>query len=237
MYNMVRFVFVVALAACGMVGCMSAWSESQCKHTDWYALGKRNGAAGVVFDISQVQQQCMEDYHVAINKLRYEQGYEDGLSHDFCTSRHAYELGKTGYNYQGTCRQVGKDSIFREGWVRGLRLWCIPININMEGRHGNQFPGWCDNIHDISILTLKNAYDKGYNVFNQKRQIASDINEVNGQISRIDAQISDLKRPKNITNPSSQHANSIKLIALERERNRLIARRQDLELKKYSNPR
>jgi hypothetical protein len=207
-----------------LAGCVAKWDEGDCKNTNWFALGQRQGAAAAPFDIDKVQNQCQKDYQVTINRVAYDRGYNDGLKNQFCTAERGLALGKSGYNYRGDCQRVSKDRVFRRAWKQGLKSWCKPSIVKSYAENGKDFPSWCQSAAGVNMANLQAAYDDGKNISLQRQEIKSQISRLDYQIDQLQSQIDDKKKGgKAYRDLQSQ------LYILENERS-------NLKIRLYDNP-
>lgn len=137
----------IRLAAAALVlalsGCATL-SEEECRFSDWYDLGYRDGRQGRPADrVSEHAQACGE-HGVKPDRERYFSGHEDGLS-SYCTLHNGFQIGENGGGYANVCPSPSEEDFLR-GYsvgqalhrVRG-RLYSIDAEIqSLDGRIGDE---------------------------------------------------------------------------------------------------
>lgn len=90
-------------AVLGLVlsGCATL-DESQCRSTNWFELGSRDGRAGYSRDRLDQHREACSEFGLSPNATDWEQGYVAGLE-DYCTVNNGYLLGRRGAYYGNVC--------------------------------------------------------------------------------------------------------------------------------------
>lgn len=96
----------------GLMGC-SASIQQLAKEGDWSEIGYRDGLRGQ----TQRSYRSLSEYGQA-NQADYEQGYLKGVT-EYCDPNHAYQIGVSGFYYEGVCEGTEQAQQFRMEWQRG----------------------------------------------------------------------------------------------------------------------
>lgn len=90
-----------ALVALALTGCATL-NESQCRSTDWYQLGSRDGSGGYGSGRLQSHREACSEFGLAPDDAAWRQGYEDGLQ-TYCTADNGYRVGRNAGSYGRVC--------------------------------------------------------------------------------------------------------------------------------------
>lgn len=95
-----------------LVACTS--SEQQLAQSgDWWEIGYSDGVKGRLArsfgDLQALGQ---------VNQADYEQGYVEGVG-EYCNPNFAYQMGLSGFYYEGVCEGTEDAQLFRMEWQRG----------------------------------------------------------------------------------------------------------------------
>lgn len=99
----------LATAAMLLAGCASI-PEDQCAKTDWYALGQKDGRAGLAVERLTEHREACAGVKVEPDELRYLQGRKVGLA-EYCQPDNAFREGAAGNTYSGVC-----DAAYARNW-------------------------------------------------------------------------------------------------------------------------
>ena len=114
------FALCISVLPLGLLGGCATLSEGECRSSDWYDIGFRDGRQGAPPDrVSRHAQACGE-HGVAPDRARYLEGHESGLQH-YCTRHNGLSTGESGANYQNVC-PPGEEDAFLEGYALGQAL-------------------------------------------------------------------------------------------------------------------
>lgn len=92
------------LLVCGALalgGCATL-NESECRSTDWFELGGRDGAGGYPRGRLEDHRKACSEFGLAANDAAWAEGYEAGLL-DYCTADNGYRVGRQGGYYSRVC--------------------------------------------------------------------------------------------------------------------------------------
>lgn len=104
-----RLAAVVLLLSLG--GCATL-SEEECRFSDWYDLGYRDGRQGRPADrISEHAQACGE-HGVRPDRDRYLSGHQDGVG-SYCTLHNGLQVGENGGAYYNVCSSPSEEDFLR----------------------------------------------------------------------------------------------------------------------------
>ncbi len=108
------------LVLLGLLGGCASLSEGECRHSDWYDIGFRDGRQGAPPDrVSRHAEACGE-HGVAPDRARYREGHEAGLQH-YCTRHSGFTAGESGAAYHNVC-PAAEEGAFLEGYTLGQAL-------------------------------------------------------------------------------------------------------------------
>ncbi|MEZ8105548.1 DUF2799 domain-containing protein [Vibrio cortegadensis] len=107
----VRKTIVVGLLI-GLAGC-AASTQQLAEDGDWSEIGYRDGLRGQ----TQRSYSALNKFGQA-NQADYDQGYLKGVA-EYCNPDHAYQIGLSGFNYEGVCEGTEEAQRFRMEWQRG----------------------------------------------------------------------------------------------------------------------
>ena len=114
------FALCISVLPLGLLGGCATLSEGECRTSDWYDIGFRDGRQGAPPDrVSRHAEACGE-HGVAPDRARYLEGHDAGLQH-FCTRHNGLATGESGSGYQNVC-PPGEEDAFLEGYVLGQAL-------------------------------------------------------------------------------------------------------------------
>jgi hypothetical protein len=126
-------------------------------------------------------------------------GYRDGSQ--------GYDAGRIA-KHSEACAEHGvkaDSQLYEEGRIRGLELFCTDSNGMRLGRQGYAYTGVCP-------LSLEAAFSHGYEIGRQLHDVESHMQELRGEIERVQAELRREKPPLS-----------------ERDRDYLLYRLRDLE--------
>jgi hypothetical protein len=110
----------IALLALAALGGCATLSESECRHSDWYDIGHRDGRQGAAPDrVSRHAEACAE-HGIAPDRERYLDGHREGLV-SYCTRHSGLAAGQSGATYQGVCPDFA-EAEFMQGYSLGQAL-------------------------------------------------------------------------------------------------------------------
>jgi hypothetical protein len=117
------FALCISALPLSLLGGCATLSESECRNSDWYDIGFRDGRTGEPQDrISRHAGACAE-HGVAPDRARYLDGHEAGLEH-YCTQHNGLATGQSGAAYQGVC-PAGEEEAFLSGYSVGQALYRV----------------------------------------------------------------------------------------------------------------
>lgn len=102
----------LVLAAAGMLAGCATMSEDQCRKTDWYQRGVRDGNQGEPERHLDAHRQACAKAGVAPDETRWRQGWREGVR-GYCTPRWAWQIGTENRSYRGACRDVDEAVFLR----------------------------------------------------------------------------------------------------------------------------
>jgi hypothetical protein len=105
----------------GLLGGCATLSETECRSSDWYDIGFRDGRNGEPQDRISRHAGACADHGVAPDRARYLEGHEAGLTH-YCTQHNGLRAGESGSTYQGVC-SLGEEDAFLSGYQVGHALY------------------------------------------------------------------------------------------------------------------
>jgi hypothetical protein len=110
---------VTTLAGFAFTGCASS-SKLPCATTDWYELGRQQGASGNEKSAPrQLTSSCKLEEEELDAQALFESGHSLGLA-EFCSEKNGYQLAKMNHEYKkGTCPQLLEEAFLR-GYNNGL---------------------------------------------------------------------------------------------------------------------
>jgi hypothetical protein len=118
----------VAILPLGVLGGCATLSEGECRNSDWYDIGFRDGRQGEPQDrISRHAGACAE-HGVTPDRARYLEGHQAGIEH-YCTQHNGLSAGQSGGVYQGVC-PVGEEDAFLSGYSVGQALYRVRSRLN-----------------------------------------------------------------------------------------------------------
>ena len=113
-----RFAFaLVALAT--LAGCATL-SESECRMSDWYDIGFRDGRQGRPADRINEHVKACAEHGTVPERERYLDGHFAGLE-SYCTPHNGLSVGRSGNAYYGVCVRHD-ESAFMSGYSLGNAL-------------------------------------------------------------------------------------------------------------------
>jgi hypothetical protein len=114
------FALCISVLPLSLLSGCATLSEGECRNSDWYDIGFRDGRRGEPQDrISSHSGACAE-HGVAPDRERYLEGHEAGLGH-YCTQHNGLVAGESGATYQGVC-PPGEEDAFISGYQVGHAL-------------------------------------------------------------------------------------------------------------------
>lgn len=93
---------LLALASALALCSCATLNESECRTTDWYQLGARDGAAGSARTRVEAHREACAEFGLPADDAAWVQGYEAGLV-DYCTADNGYRVGRQGGGYGRVC--------------------------------------------------------------------------------------------------------------------------------------
>ncbi|HJS21929.1 MAG TPA: DUF2799 domain-containing protein [Steroidobacteraceae bacterium] len=114
------FALCISVLPLGLLGGCATLSESECRNSDWYDVGFRDGRLGEPQDRVSRHAGACADHGVAPDRTRYLEGHQAGLEH-YCTQHNGLRAGESGAAYQGVC-PVGEEEAFLSGYQVGHSL-------------------------------------------------------------------------------------------------------------------
>lgn len=114
LHRLAAIALVLTLSGCATL------SEEQCRFSDWYDLGYRDGRQGKPADrISEHAQACGE-HGIRPDRDRYLAGHEDGVG-SYCTLHNGLQVGEGGGAYYNVCTSLSEEDFLR-GYSLGQAL-------------------------------------------------------------------------------------------------------------------
>jgi hypothetical protein len=107
------------LALVSLAGCATL-SESECRLSDWYDIGFRDGRQGQPPDRINEHVKACAKHGTAPERERYLDGHFSGLE-SYCTPHNGLAVGRSGHAYYGVCSNRG-ESAFMNGYSLGNAL-------------------------------------------------------------------------------------------------------------------
>lgn len=83
----------------GLLGCATL-SEDECRSSNWYELGLKNGKEGKPL-LNRHNEACQE-YGIVPDTVKYDKGFRDGIGY-YCTPENGYREGVAGNSYNKVC--------------------------------------------------------------------------------------------------------------------------------------
>lgn len=114
------FALCISVLPLGLLGGCATLSEGECRTSDWYDIGFRDGRRGEPQDRISRHAGACADHGVAPDRARYLEGHQAGLEH-YCTQHNGLAAGQSGAAYQGVC-PVGEEEAFLSGYSVGHAL-------------------------------------------------------------------------------------------------------------------
>ena len=100
--------WLVVMATLVLGGCATL-SESECAHSNWFAIGAQDGRAGYSPDRLDQHAKACAKHGYGVDTRAYDAGYLDGLK-SFCMPARGFALGRDGTTYQNQCpREAERD--------------------------------------------------------------------------------------------------------------------------------
>jgi len=173
-----RSLALIAVTTLTLGGCMPHLTQDQCQLTDWRQMGYQDASRGQLpRDLSRDIQDCAQ-FKLPVNTKAYQRGWRAG-TRQFCKSNTAFNIGVEGQTYNHIC----PDNLagpFEASYRRGLRRYCIPSTGYELGRTGKSLPNFCaTNLR----VAFNNAYRRGYRIYAQIQNLKGQVTAINNQIS------------------------------------------------------
>ncbi|PMH39727.1 hypothetical protein BCU68_06380 [Vibrio sp. 10N.286.49.B3] len=105
---LVTLMFITA----GLAGCSSN-VDTLAEQGNWYQIGYQDGVKGNIAR-SYNSLLALGD----ADPGRYSEGYAVGVD-EYCDPNHAYQIGMSGFTYEGVCSGTKDGQKFRMEWQRG----------------------------------------------------------------------------------------------------------------------
>lgn len=102
--------FLATLA--GLTSCASAPQPQACQESDWYEIGRREGANGLPIDRATTPKPRCQGTDLALVEDLFANGHYKGLL-EFCNPQNGFELGKSGQNYSEVCPRTHASEFIR----------------------------------------------------------------------------------------------------------------------------
>jgi len=170
----------LVIAAASLSGCMAHLTKQQCSTINWYQRGFDDGSQGKYQrNLSRDIQDCAK-FNLTVKTKQYAKGWRAG-TRQYCQPNTAYQLGANGRSYPHVCPS-DLTTQFNRAWRRGLRRYCIPSTGYNLGRTGKPFPTFCG---ASQVVSFRNAYQSGYRRYQATRNVRSQIDNTNRQISSV----------------------------------------------------
>ena len=94
-------IILLASAALLLPGCASL-SEDECRATDWWIVGQKDGSEGKLVSALAEHQEACAEHGVTPDHHAYAEGHRSGLL-VYCTRFNGYRVGRTDARYHGVC--------------------------------------------------------------------------------------------------------------------------------------
>lgn len=85
-----------------LIGCSSPKKVTTCQESDWYELGRREGANGVPLTLSDDVQPLCKNSDRRYYRALFRNGHYAGLL-EYCSTSNAFELGRIGRSVLKVC--------------------------------------------------------------------------------------------------------------------------------------
>lgn len=96
------FFLSILTTSVALTSCTSTDERVACQETDWYEIGRRQGAKGLPLQETEAHKpRCAETDKELVQAL-FRNGHHKGLL-EFCSPDNAFEYGKGGHNYRSVC--------------------------------------------------------------------------------------------------------------------------------------
>ncbi|HSC07416.1 MAG TPA: DUF2799 domain-containing protein [Steroidobacteraceae bacterium] len=119
----IGFALGIGMLSLGLLGGCATLSEGECRNSDWYDIGFRDGRTGEPQDRLSRHAGACADHGIAPDRERYLQGHDAGLEL-YCTQHNGLVAGESGATYQGVCR-LGEEDAFLSGYQVGHALYRV----------------------------------------------------------------------------------------------------------------
>jgi hypothetical protein len=109
------------LLVLALLGGCATLSESECRGSDWYDVGFRDGRQGYPEDRINEHVKACAEYGLAPERDRYRDGRLAGLE-SYCTPHNGLAVGRSGSAYYGVCIAF-EERPFMAGYSLGNALY------------------------------------------------------------------------------------------------------------------
>lgn len=118
-FSSLRAVLLATLALAALSGCATL-SESECRMSDWFDVGFRDGRQGYPQDRINEHVKACAEHGTSPERERYLDGHFSGLG-SYCSPHNGLAVGRDGHAYHGVC--VAHDErAFMSGYSLGRSL-------------------------------------------------------------------------------------------------------------------
>jgi hypothetical protein len=114
-----------------VLGCQSAPLKVTCNQTDWFELGRQDGASGLSSRLKVHREECGKFFD-KMNEGLYATGYNNGLT-EYCSSDNGFAIGKSGLKPTLNCPPP-MDQTFLAAIQRGQEARDLEENIRRLDR-------------------------------------------------------------------------------------------------------
>jgi hypothetical protein len=118
-----KFIFSLVSSSILTLGCASQKPILDCANTDWFEIGRRQGATGESRNkLNDLKLACAPSDSARYQEslLQLENGYRLGLQ-DYCSEENALIMGRSGIIYKNSCPE-SLETTFKENYERGERF-------------------------------------------------------------------------------------------------------------------
>ena len=112
--------FLTLAALSGLIACSTS-SKQSCNTVDWFEIGRQDGVLGKKTSSLQSYLKSCEGQTAQEVHAQYQSGRDSGLV-DYCSRSNAWELGRTGQDYNEVCPDSLRKSFIRF-YQRGRKLY------------------------------------------------------------------------------------------------------------------
>lgn len=148
-----------------------------CENSDWYEIGRRDGASGSGFERLIGYKQICGNRLDEQNEIIYRNGRNAGLN-EYCSGRNGYELGRMNVKYKDVC-----PSIMEEAFLKSYSA----------GEKARGFEQTSKKLSDrITELTQRLSNDQDLE-YDERTDIRAEIENLRKQLAANERQLDQVK--------------------------------------------